>query len=176
MSWLFACGGRSTGASVSASVLPMNTQGCFPLGLIVLISLLSRGLSRVFSSTTVQKHQFFLCSAFFIVPLSHPYVTTGKTITLIIQTFVGKVISLLFNTLSRFVIVFFPRSKRLLSKHPGPQHWHIFYFSRWCQIIFRSVCTNLLSKSESEFWLLHIYASIWYRTLNFYQCKVRNMK
>ena len=113
MSWLFACGGRSTGASVSASVLPMNTQGCFPLGLIVLISLLSRGLSRVFSSTTVQKHQFFLCSAFFIVPLSHPYVTTGKTITLIIQTFVGKVISLLFNTLSRFVIAFLLRSKHL---------------------------------------------------------------
>ena len=53
-------------------------------------------------------------SAFFIVQLSHPYVTTGKIIALTRQTFVGKVMSLLFNTLSRFVIVFLPRSKYLL--------------------------------------------------------------
>ena len=52
-------------------------------------------------------------SAFFIVQLSHPYMTTGKTITLTRQTFVGKVISLLFNMLSRLVIAFLPRSKRL---------------------------------------------------------------
>ena len=114
MSQLFVWGGQSIGVSALASVLPKNTQDWSLLGWTGWISLQSKGLSRVFSSTTVQKHQFFLCSAFFIVPLSHPYVTTGKTITLIIQTFVGKVISLLFNTLSRFVIVFFPRSKRLL--------------------------------------------------------------
>ena len=53
-------------------------------------------------------------SAFFIVQLSHPYMTTGKTIALTIQTFVGKVMSLLFNMLSRLVITFLPRSKRLL--------------------------------------------------------------
>src|SRR5574342_716092 len=53
-------------------------------------------------------------SAFFTVQLSHPYVTTGKTITLTRQTFVGKVMSLLFNMLSRLVITFLPRSKRLL--------------------------------------------------------------
>ena len=53
-------------------------------------------------------------SAFFIVQLSHPYMTTGKTITLIRWTFVGKVMSLLFNILSRLVITFFPRSKHLL--------------------------------------------------------------
>ena len=53
-------------------------------------------------------------SAFFIVQLSHPYVTTGKTIALTRQTFVGKVMSLLFNMLSRFIITFLPRSKRLL--------------------------------------------------------------
>ena len=53
-------------------------------------------------------------SAFFIVQLSHPYVTTGKTIALTRQTFVGKVISLLFNMLSGFVIAFLPRNKRLL--------------------------------------------------------------
>ena len=52
-------------------------------------------------------------SAFFIVLLSHPYMTTGKTIALTRQTFVGKVMSLLFNTLSRLVITFLPRSKRL---------------------------------------------------------------
>ena len=54
------------------------------------------------------------CSDFFIVQLSHPYMTTGKTIALTRQTFVGKVMSLLFNMLSRFVITFFPRSKHLL--------------------------------------------------------------
>ena len=54
------------------------------------------------------------CSAFFIVQLSHPYMTTGKTIALTRQTFVGKVMSLLFNMLSRLVITFLPRSKHLL--------------------------------------------------------------
>ena len=59
MSWLFAWGGQSIGASASASVLPMNTQAWFPLGLTDLISLLSKGHLRVFSTTTVWKHQFF---------------------------------------------------------------------------------------------------------------------
>ena len=63
----------------------------------------SKGLSRVFSNTTVQKHQSF-GTAFFIVQLSHLYMTTGKTIALTRWTFVGKVMSLLFNTLSRLVI------------------------------------------------------------------------
>ena len=59
MSQLFASGSQSIGASASASVPPMNIQDWFPLGLIDFISLLSKGLSRVFSNTTVQKHQFF---------------------------------------------------------------------------------------------------------------------
>ena len=59
MSQLFACGGQSTGVSASASVLPMNTQDWSPLGWTGWISLQSRGLLRVFSNTTVQKHQFF---------------------------------------------------------------------------------------------------------------------
>ena len=54
------------------------------------------------------------CSAFFIVQLSHPYMTTGKTIALTRWTFVGKVISLIFSKLSRLVIIFLPRGKRLL--------------------------------------------------------------
>ena len=59
VSQFFASVGQSIGASASASVLPMNIQGWFPLGLTDLIFLLSKGLSRVFSNTTVQKHQFF---------------------------------------------------------------------------------------------------------------------
>ena len=114
MSQLLALGGQSIGASASTSVLPMTIQGWFPLGWTGLISLQSSGLSRVFSNTTVQKHQFLQCSAFFMVQLSHPYMTTGKTIALTRQTFVGKVMSLLFNMLSRLVIAFLPRSKHLL--------------------------------------------------------------
>ena len=76
------------------------------------ISLQSKGLSRVFSNTTVQKHLWH--SAFFIVQLSHPYVTTGKTIALTRRTFVGKVISLLLNMLFELVITFLPRSKHFL--------------------------------------------------------------
>ena len=60
------------------------------------------------------KASILLCSAFFIVQLSHPYMTTGKTIALTRQTFVGKVMSLLFNMLSMLVITFLPRSKHLL--------------------------------------------------------------
>ena len=73
----------------------------------------SKGLLRVFSNTTVQKHQFFWHSAFFTVQFSHPYMT-GKTIALTRLTFVGKVMSLLFNMLSRLVVAFLPRSKCLL--------------------------------------------------------------
>ena len=60
------------------------------------------------------KASILWCSAFFIVQLSHPYMTTGKTITLTRRTFVGKVMSLLFNMLSRLVIAFLPRRKHLL--------------------------------------------------------------
>ena len=113
-SQLFASGGQSTGASASASVLPMNIQDWFPLGWTGWISLQSKGLSRVFSNTKVQKHQFFSARPFFTVQRSHPYVTTGKTITLTRQTFVDKVMSLLFNILSRLIITFLPRGKHLL--------------------------------------------------------------
>ena len=102
---LFTTGGQSIAALASASVLPMNIQDWFPFGWTGWISLQPKGLSRVFSNTTVQKHQFFsaqlsffffFCSAFFIVHLSHPYMTIGKTIPLTRWTFVGKVMSLLF--------------------------------------------------------------------------------
>ena len=76
-----------------------------------MISLLSKGLSRIFNGTTIRKRQF---SAFFMVQLSHPYMTTEKTIALTRWTFVGKVMSLFFSMLPRFVIAFLSRSKCLL--------------------------------------------------------------
>ena len=111
MNRLFASGVQSIGAS--ASVLPMNIQDWFPLGLTGLISLQPKGLSKVFSNT-VQKNQFFWHAVFFMVQLSHTHMTIGKAIPLTIQTFVSKVMSLLLNILSRFVIASLQRSKRLL--------------------------------------------------------------
>ena len=113
MSQLLAWGGQSIGVSALASFLPMNTQDWSPSGWTDWISLQPKGLSRVFSNTTVQKHQFF-GAVFFTVQLSDPYMTTGKTIALTRWTLVGKVMSLLLNILSRLVITFLPRSKRLL--------------------------------------------------------------
>ena len=89
MSQFFASGDQSIAVSASASVLPMNTQDWFPLGWTAWISLQSKGLWRVFSNTTVQTSILWR-SAFFIVELSHPYMTTGKTIALTTWTFVGK--------------------------------------------------------------------------------------
>ena len=113
MSQLFESGGQSIRVSASTSVLPMNTQDCSPLGWTGWISLQSKGLSRVFSNTTVKKHQFF-CTQL----LSSPTLTSiheyWKTIALTRWTFVDKVMPLLFNMLSRLVISFLPRSKRLL--------------------------------------------------------------
>ena len=113
MSQPFASGGQSFGASASASVLPMNIQDWFPSGLTGWISLQSKGLSRVFQHHSL-KASILRHSVFFIVQLSHPCMTTGKTIALTRLTFVGKVTSLLFNMLSRLVITFLPRRKRLL--------------------------------------------------------------
>ena len=111
MSHLCASDDQITGASASASVLPVNIQGWSPLRLTGLVSWLPKGLSGVFSSITVRRHQLFgilpsvqSSSPFCTVQLSQLYVTTGKTIALTIQTFVGRVMSLLVNTLSRFVI------------------------------------------------------------------------
>ena len=99
VSQLFESGGQSIGSSASESVLSMNIQGLFPLGLMDFISLLSEGLSN----TTVQKHQFFSVQSS-LWSNSHPYMTTGKTIALTIHSFVGKVMSLFFNTLLGLLI------------------------------------------------------------------------
>ena len=108
MSQLFTPVGQSIGASALASVLPVNIQDWFPLGLTGLISLQPKGLSRVFSKNHSSKASILWHSAFVMVQLSHPYMTAGKTIPLTIWTFVAKVMSLLLKRLSSFVIGFLP--------------------------------------------------------------------
>ena len=107
MSWLFASSSQSIGASGSVLTVPMNTQGWFPLGLNGLISLQSKELSKGFSSTTVWKHQFFGAQP----SLWSNSWTTGKAIALTIWTFVSKLMSLLLNMLSRFVMAFFSKEQ-----------------------------------------------------------------
>ena len=109
MSQFFAWGGQSMGVSASASVFPMNIQDWFPLGGTGWIFLQSKGLSRVSSNTTVQKHQLFNAQLS-LQSNSHIYTWLLEKPEL----WLGKVISQLFNMLSRFVIIFLPRSKCLL--------------------------------------------------------------
>ena len=113
MSQFFASGGQSIGVSTSASVLPMNIQDWFPLGWTGWIALQSKTLKSLLqhhsSKASILQH-----STFFIVQLSHQYMTTGKTIALTRQPFVDKVIFLLFNMPSKLIITFLPRSKCLL--------------------------------------------------------------
>ena len=109
-----ASGGQSIGVSASASVLPNEYSGLISfrmdwLDLPAVQGTLKGLLQHHSSKASILRH-----SAFFIVQLSHPYMTTGKTTALTRWTFVGKVMSLLFNMLSRLVIAFLPRNKGLL--------------------------------------------------------------
>ena len=99
------------GFSASTSLLPMNTQDWSPSGWTGWISLQSKGLSRVFSNTTVQKYQFF-STQLSLWPNSHIHTWLLEKP---IQTFISRVRSLFFNTLPRFVIAFLPRNKCLLT-------------------------------------------------------------
>ena len=112
MSKCFTSSGQSIGVSASAPVLPTNIQDWSPLGWTGWISLRSKGLSSLLQHHS-SKASILWQSAFFIVQLSHPFMTSGKTIALTRRTFVSKVMSLLFNMLSRLVISFLPRSKCL---------------------------------------------------------------
>ena len=111
MNPIFASCGQGIGASASASVLPMNIHGWSPFGLTGLISLLSKGLSRLISSTTIQKHQFFHAQpslwttliTFLITSLADYWKNSRLSI-------VGNVIPLLFDTPSSSIITFLPRS------------------------------------------------------------------
>ena len=100
MSPFFASGGQNIGVSAIVSVLPMNIQDWFPLGLTGWISFSPRTLKSLLQHHS-SKASILRRSAFFTVQLSHLYMTTGKTIALTRWTFVGKVMSLLFNMLSR---------------------------------------------------------------------------
>ena len=113
-SWLFSSGGQSIGASALTSVLLMSVQDRFTLGLTSFISLKSKGFSRVLSSSTIQKHQFYGTQPSLQFSSHMCTWLLEKIIPLTIQTFVGKVMSLLFSILFRFVIAFLPRSKHLL--------------------------------------------------------------
>ena len=152
MSWLFASGGQTTGASASASLLPVSIQGWSPLGLTGLISLLSKGLSSIFSSTTVQKHQFFSAQpSFWSNSHIRPYMTTGKTIVLVIQTFVGKVMSLslsLFFFSMLFDIAFLTKSKHLLIS--------------WTQSPSTVILEPKKIKAATVFSFPHLFAMKWY--------------
>ena len=110
----FATCGQSIGASASPLVFPMNIQDRFPLGLTGWICLLSEELKKLLQHYSL-KTSILWHSAFFIVQLSHSYMTTGKTIGLTRWTFVGKVLSLFFNMLPSLGISFLPRSKHHLS-------------------------------------------------------------
>ena len=114
VSQFFASGGQSIGVSASTSVLPMNIQRTD----FLLDGLVGSPCSQRTLKSLLQQHSskasILWCSAFFIVQLSHPSRTTGKTIALTRWTFVSKAMRLLFNKLSRLVITFLPRSKHLL--------------------------------------------------------------
>ena len=100
--------------SFSFSISPFKEHpGLIPFRMDWLDLLAAQGTLKSLLQHHSSKASILWCSAFFIVQLSHPYMTTGKTIALTRRSFVGKVISLLFNMLSRLVISFLPRSKRL---------------------------------------------------------------
>ena len=150
ISQFFASGDQSIGVSASASVLPMNIQDWFPLGWTDWISWLSKGTLQSVLQHHSSKASILWCSAVFIVQLSHPYMSTGKTIALTRQTFVGKVISLLFHMLSRLVITFLPRMK-CSYPHTKIRKWK--WKSLSCVWLFANPWTiQSMEFSRSEYW------------------------
>ena len=163
MSQIFASGGQSNGISASTSVYPKNTQDWSPSGWTGWISLQSKGFTRVFSNTTVQHSStasILQHSAFFIVQLLHLCMTTGNTIALTRWTFVDKVLSLLFNMLSRLVITFLPRSEHLLISWLQSPSAVIFgapkYKVSHCFHCFPSICHEVMGPDVMilVFWML----------------------
>ena len=106
MSQCFISGGQSIGVSASTSVLPMNIQGLIAFRMDWMDLLAVQGTLKSLLQHHNSKASILWCSAFFMVQYSHPYMTTGKTIALTRWTFVDKLMSLLFNMLSRLVITF----------------------------------------------------------------------
>ena len=115
MSQLFASGGQSIGVSINFNISPSSEYpGLISFRMDWLDLLAVQGTFKNLLQHHSSKASILWRSAFFIVQLSHPYMTTGKIIALTRQTFVGKVMSLLLNMLSRLLITFLPRSKSLL--------------------------------------------------------------
>ena len=155
MSRLFTSGSQSIGTSASASVLPMNIQGWSPLGLTGLISLQPKGFSRVFSKTTVLQH-----SVFYMVQLSHPFMTPGKPYLWLYGSLSANYV-LFFNTLSRFVIGFLPRSKGLLIlrlQSPSAVILKPKKIKSLCFHVFPSICHEVMGQDAMilvfECWVL----------------------
>ena len=146
MNPFFPAGGQSIGVSASTSVLPVNTQDWSPLGWIAGISLQSKGLCF---KSLLQHHSLKASilqhSAFFIVQISHPYMTTGKTIALSRWTFIGRLMSLLFNMLSRLVITFLPRST------------HFFYFMATV-----TICSDFGAPKNKVWHCFHCFPIWWW--------------
>jgi len=170
LSQLFGSHAQSIGVSASASVLPMHIQGWFLLGLTGWISLLSKGFARVFCNTTVQKHQYFRAHPS-LWSKNHTYMSTGKSIAFTIWTFVGiyKLMSLLLM-LSRFAIVFLPRSKCLLIS--WLQSWSVVILEpkkiklAMFSIVSPSICYEVLGLDAMifVFWKLSFkpaFSSVW---------------
>ena len=111
MSRLFTSGGQNIGTSASASVL----QWTFRVDLLAVQGTLKSLLQHHYLKASILQH-----SAFFMVQLSHPYMTSGKTISLTVRTFVCQVVPLVLNMLSRFVVAFLPRSKLFISWLQSP--------------------------------------------------------
>ena len=149
MSQLFSTGGQSVGALASTSVLPMRIQGWSPVGLTWFDVFAVQGTLKSF----LQHHNLTATiwhSAFFMVQHSHLYMTIGKNITLTIWTFVNKVMPLLFNTLSRIVIAFFPRNHRWMNhrcKHKN-EKWKIFSIKQ--KKSFKSYDDNSLNEHKKD--------------------------
>ena len=111
MSQFFTSGGESIGISASASSPSNEYSGLISFSMDWFDLLAVQGTLKSLLQCHSSKASILQCSAFFIVQLSYPYITTGKTIVLRVWTFVNKVMSLLFNILSRFVIAFLTRTK-----------------------------------------------------------------
>ena len=121
MGQLFTWGGQSTGVSALASFLPKGIPGWISFRMDWLELLAVQGTLKSLLQHHSSKASILRHSAFFTVQLSHAYMTTGKTIAFTRRTFVRKLMSLLLNMLSRLVIIFLPRSKRLLISWLQPQ-------------------------------------------------------
>ena len=157
MSQFFTSGGQSIGVSASASLLPMNIQDWFPFRMDWLDLFEAQRTLKSLLQHHSSKASILWHSAFFIIQLSHPYMTTGKTIALTRWTFVGKVMSLFFNMLSRLIITFLPRSKHLLiswrqhSENEDHGIWsHHFMGNRWGNSV-RLYFSGL--QNHSRWWL-----------------------